>query len=154
MNKTLLSACALALALGAGAASAQSMPDTQARPGATPRDNSGAGSSGVDTPMLNRPATSRPGYGSTPRDNSNAGSSRVNSPQMNRTGTTYAAPGSTPRDVSGAGSSAVEGGPGTGPAHLRGNRGHTTGRSASNGAYLGGGGVYERGPDGTLRLVQ
>lgn len=153
MNRTLFSACALALALGAGAASAQQMPATQALPGATPRDNSGAGSSGVDTPMLNNPATSRPGYGSTPRDMSAAGSSRVNTPPMNRTGTSYATPGATPRDYSGAGSSAVDGGPGTGPTHLR-NRATSSRSSASNGAYLGGGGVYERGPDGSLRLVR
>ncbi|SUE44414.1 hypothetical protein [Roseomonas gilardii] len=153
MNRTLFSACALALALGAGAASAQQMPATQALPGATPRDNSGAGSSSVNTPIMNNPATSRPGYGSTPRDTSAAGSSRVNTPPMNRTGTSYATPGATPRDNSGAGSSAVAGGPGTGPVHLR-NRAASSRSSASNGAYLGGGGVYERGPDGSLRLVQ
>lgn len=154
MKKGLFAACTLALALGAGAASAQQMPVTQAMPGATPRDNSGAGSSGVDTPIMNNPATTRPGYGSTPRDQSSSGSSRVNTPVMNRTGTSYATPGATPRDVSGAGSSAVDGGPGTGPAHLRGNRGRTGGSSTSNGAYLGGGGVYERAPDGSLRLVR
>ena len=153
MNRTLFSACALALALGAGAASAQQMPATQALPGATPRDNSGAGSSGVDTPIMNKPATSRPGYGSTPRDTSGAGSSGVNTPPMNRTGTSYATPGATPRDNSGAGSSAVEGGPGTGPVHLR-NRAASSRRGTSDSVYLGGGGVYERGPDGTLRLVR
>ncbi|UPG71293.1 hypothetical protein MVG78_11905 [Roseomonas gilardii subsp. gilardii] len=154
MNRNLFAACTLALALGAGGiASAQQMPTTQAMPGATPRDNSGAGSSSVDTPIMNNPATSRPGFGSTPRDTSSAGSSRVNTPVMNRTGTSYATPGATPRDVSGAGSSAVEGGPGTGPAHLR-NRARTPRNSADNGAYLGGGGVYERAPDGSLRLAQ
>jgi hypothetical protein len=47
----------------------------------------------------------------------------------------------------------VDGGPGTGPARLH-NRAATSRSSASNGAYLGGGGVYERGPDGNLRLVR
>ena len=117
----------------------------------------------------------------TPRDNSSAGSTARELKPLENLPNSQATPGATPRDTSSVGSEA-RGGPGTGPFQRRQRPGAPAkaapakaapaapaatgtgvvigGPDAAkstrdiNGAFLGGGGAFERMPDGSLRQVQ
>lgn len=117
----------------------------------------------------------------TPRDNSSSGSTARELKPLENLPNSQATPGATPRDTSSVGSEA-RGGPGTGPFQRRQRPGAPAkaapakaapaapaatgtgvvigGPDAAkstrdiNGAFLGGGGAFERMPDGSLRQVQ
>ncbi|BFL63103.1 Hypothetical protein HVPorG_00016 [Roseomonas mucosa] len=172
----------LALALAAGVAPIAVQAQTTLTPSeATPRDNSGAGSTARELKPEGNLPTSQATFGATPRDNSRVGSEPRELRPLTSQPSSQATPGSTPRDTSSVGSEA-RGGPGTGPFQRRQRgaapaapskaaptapaaTGSGTGvviggpdaaKSTSNinGAFLGGGGAFERMPDGSLRQVQ
>ena len=117
----------------------------------------------------------------TPRDNSSSGSTARELKPLENLPTSQATPGATPRDTSSVGSEA-RGGPGTGPFQRRQRPGAPASAAPAkaapaapaatgtgvviggpdaakstrdiNGAFLGGGGAFERMPDGSLRQVQ
>jgi hypothetical protein len=171
----------LALALAAGIAPIAVQAQTTLSPSqATPRDNSSAGSTARELKPLENLPTSQATPGATPRDNSRVGSEPRELRPMASQPTSQATPGSTPRDTSSVGSEA-RGGPGTGPFQRRqrpaapakatpakaapapaaagtgvviGGPDAAKSTSDINGAFLGGGGAFERMPDGSLRQVK
>ena len=172
----------LALALAAGIAPIAVQAQTTLTPSqATPRDNSSAGSTARELKPLENLPTSQATPGATPRDNSRVGSEARELRPLVSQPTSQATPGATPRDTSSVGSEA-RGGPGTGPFQRRQRPGAPAkaapakaapaapaatgtgvvigGPDAAkstrdiNGAFLGGGGAFERMPDGSLRQVQ
>ena len=142
----------LALALAAGVAPIAVQAQTTLTPSeATPRDNSGAGSTARELKPEGNLPTSQATPGSTPRDTSSVGSEARGGPgtgpfQRRQRGAAPAAPSKaapTAPAATGSGTGVVIGGPDAAKS-----------TSNINGAFLGGGGAFERMPDGSLRQVQ
>lgn len=141
----------LALALAAGIAPIAVQAQTTLTPSqATPRDNSSAGSTARELKPLENLPTSQATPGATPRDTSSVGSEARGGPgtgpfqRRQRPAPAHAAPAkAAPAAPAATGTGVVIGGPDAAKS-----------TRDINGAFLGGGGAFERMPDGSLRQVQ
>jgi hypothetical protein len=157
------------------------VPTTQFSPGSTPRNDSRSNPGAPDVAPNPDEPVSQATPGSTPRNDSGANRGAPDVAPNPDEPVSRATRGATPRDDSRSAESA-RGGPGTGPVRHRPMHGANQPRqqapatsaatgapqqtglviggpearqstSNTNGAFLGGGGVFERAPDGSLRQV-
>ncbi|UPG70965.1 hypothetical protein MVG78_10010 [Roseomonas gilardii subsp. gilardii] len=156
------------------------VPTTQYSPGSTPRNDSRSNPGAPDVAPNPDEPVSHAQQGATPRNDSRSNPGAPDVPPNPNEPVSHAQQGATPRNDSRSADSA-RGGPGTGPVHHRSGRaarqpqapashapampaaqqsgvvigGPEASRSSGNpdGAFLGGGGVFERAPDGSLRQV-
>ncbi|UFN49863.1 hypothetical protein LPC08_04255 [Roseomonas sp. OT10] len=153
-------AAALALALGSWAVSAEAqtmqptgrdshVSTTMPGMGASPADQSNSASARTTGGGMGATRTSRPGMGASPTDQSNSASARATPRvRVNRNVPVHGGPA-----INSSNSVSAAGGPGTGPVATRSQRRGTRATASADGVYMGGGGVFQRGPDGRLQPV-